>query len=106
RSQYHVQIARVKAVRDPAAASVQHGGLGLDGPVAGERPLIQTETRRKPIRPTGVPRRATRRREALRFLTAAVRLWGLQTAPVCADFDTMCLDDGSFIIDAASGIRQ
>src|SRR5262249_29009722 len=73
-SQDQVEIARVKTVGDPATAGIQHGGLRLDGPFTGQSPLIQTEMSRKPVRVTGVPRRATRRCEVLCFLTADVRL--------------------------------
>src|ERR687885_2485571 len=38
RSQDEVQIARMKAIRDPAVGLVQHGWLLLHGPVTHQRP--------------------------------------------------------------------
>jgi len=106
RAQDQVQIARVKPVRDLPACSVQQRGFRRDRPFAGKSPLVQAETDRKAVRLNGVPRGATRRGEVVRFLTADVRFGRLQTVPVCANFQTLRLDAGSFTIDAASGVRQ
>ena len=45
RREDEVEVARVEAERDRAAGGAEDGGLLLDGPVAGQRPVIERQLR-------------------------------------------------------------
>src|SRR2546429_3094684 len=88
RSHDEMEIAGVKAVRDPPVGLVEHRGLFPDRPVAGKRPLVEAQPRGDVIDAGGVRRHPTRRREVFGALIADIVLRRLQALPIGWSFNS------------------
>src|SRR5262249_2331719 len=62
---YQVHVPGVKAIHDPAVRCVHHDSSPIHGPVTGERPLIEGQSRRNGVHARRVEQGITRRREPL-----------------------------------------
>ena len=65
RSQDQVQIARMKAAHDPPGRSVQRADLTGHRPFAGQRPLIERQSRRRRVEVALAGSHAARGRQVL-----------------------------------------
>src|SRR2546421_1703985 len=101
RSHDEMKVARVKTVRDPPAGLVEHDGVFLHRPVAGEGPVIELHPCRSSIDARLVQHCSTRRDEVLCALVAEIVFRRLQVGPVRLGFNTTGVDRSQLVTDAA-----
>src|SRR5215212_5731428 len=102
-----MQIACVKAVRDPPVALVQHSSLRLHRPITRKGPMIESQSRRSSVETTLVQYCTAGRREVLGPLIADIVFRRLQAGPIGGSFRTLCIDRNRTAIRAgASGFGQ
>jgi hypothetical protein len=87
-----IEVARVEAVCDSSRGLVQRNGLLANGPIAGERPLVEVLPCGKCVDVRLVPRGAARRGEAFGLPIAGVGLRGSEVAPFGGDFSATEID--------------
>src|SRR5262245_2194168 len=98
RTHDEMQVAGMKAIRDPSAWVAKNGRLPAHRPIANERPLIERQTRRGSVAPPAIELAAAGRREVLGAVVADVVLRRLQALPIGRRFDAAALDrDGPFV---------
>jgi hypothetical protein len=74
RTHDEVDVAGVKAERDPTVAFIQHACPSLDCPITRERPVVEPQLVRRGVAASLARRDATGRREVLGLLVTEVRL--------------------------------
>src|SRR6266545_4716749 len=99
RSHHQMQIAGVKAVRDPPVGRVQQRGLPLYRPITRKRPLIEPQPRGGSIDARPVEYHTTGRGKVLGTLITDIIFPRLQAAPIGGSFNTTGIDRYQFMID-------
>ena len=100
-----MKVACVKAVHDPSAGTAQDGGLPPHRPLAGKRPLIERQTRRRRIDATSIQVGTATRSEVLCAVVADVGFRRLQVGPISCGFDALGIDRHDVTVTKAGHTR-
>jgi hypothetical protein len=107
RSHDEMEIAGVKLIDDTSIGLVEHRGPLLDGPIAGERPAVEPQSRGRSIDTRLIERCTTGRCKALGAFVADIVFLRLQVRPVRRRLDAAAFDRNEALPEAdRSGLRK
>src|SRR5438552_11022598 len=102
-----MEIAGVKAVRDPPVRLVEHGRRFPYRPIAQQGPAIEFQSCGGGVDARLVQYRAAWRGKVLGAVVADIIFRGLQVAPIGGSFSTAGIEGNQVVTDpAASGLGQ